>query len=171
MKHLTLVRHAKSSWSDPAAADHDRKLSGRGERDAPRMGRRLRARGVRPSLILSSPAERALATAKIIAGELGLASDFPRTEPALYHAWPTTILDIVRLQDDAFPSLMLVGHNPAFTDFVNALLPDFRLDNLPTAGVVAIELDIEMWRNADSGSARLDFYDYPKNPAAIPGAD
>jgi len=52
MKRLTVVRHAKSSWNDPRAADHDRKLSGRGERDAPRMGRRLRARGAKPSLIL-----------------------------------------------------------------------------------------------------------------------
>ncbi len=171
MKRLTVVRHAKSSWSDPAAADHDRKLSGRGERDAPRMGRRLRARGVKPSLILSSTAERALATARIIALELGFPGDFPTTEPALYHAWPYTILDIVRRQDDACSDLMIVGHNPGFTEFVNSLLPDLRLDNLPTAGVVAVELDIERWREADTGSARYHFYDYPKNPIAVAGAD
>ena len=171
MKRLTLVRHAKSSWSDRAATDHDRKLSGRGKRDAPRMGRRLRARGVKPSLILSSTAERALATARIIAFELGLPRDFPTTEPALYHAWPYTILDIVQRQDDACSDLMLVGHNPGFTEFANALAPDFRIDNLPTAGIVAVELDVETWPEADAGSARFVFYDYPKNPAAIPGAD
>lgn len=170
MRRLTLVRHAKSSWSDPAAADHDRKLSGRGERDAPRMGRRLRARNVKPSLILSSTAERALATARVVALELGYPSDFPTTEPALYHAWPYTILDIVRRQEDAYEDVMLVGHNPGFTEFVNALLPDFRLDNLPTAGVVAVELDIDTWQEADTGSARFVFYDYPKNPAKVPGA-
>ena len=169
MKRLTVVRHAKSSWDDPRAADHDRKLSGRGERDAPRMGRRLRARNVKPSSILSSTAERALATARIIAVELGLPSDYPTAEPELYHAWPYTILDIVRRQDDACSDLMIVGHNPGFTEFVNALIPDFRLDNLPTAGVVAVEFDIETWREADTAAARFDFYDYPKNPVAVPG--
>lgn len=171
MKRLTVVRHAKSSWSDPAATDHDRKLSGRGKRDAPRMGSRLRASGVKPSLILSSTAERALATARIIALELGLPDDFPTTEPALYHAWPYTILDIVRRQDDACSDLMIVGHNPGFTEFANSLTPDFRLDNLPTAGIVAVELDVETWRETEPGSARLVFYDYPKKPAAILGAD
>ncbi len=169
MKRLTVVRHAKSSWNDPRAADHDRKLSGRGERDAPRMGRRLRDRNVKPSLILSSTAERALATARSIAVELGLPSGFPTTEPDLYHAWPYTILDIVRRQDDACSDLMIVGHNPGFTEFVNALIPDFRLDNLPTAAVVAVELDIETWRDADKGSARFLFYDYPKNTAPASG--
>jgi len=169
MKRLTVVRHAKSSWNDPRAADHDRKLSGRGERDAPRMGRRLRARNVKPSLILSSTAERALATARIIAVELELPSEFPTAEPELYHAWPYTILDIVRRQDDACSDLMIVGHNPGFTEFVNALIPDFRLDNLPTAGVVAVELDVDSWRDVEAGSARLLFYDYPKNTAPASG--
>ena len=171
MKRLTLVRHAKSSWSDPVAADHDRSLSSRGKRDAPRMGRRLRVRGVKPTSILTSTAERALATARIVALELGCPSNLPATEPELYHAHPFTILEIVRRQDDACSDLMLVGHNPGFTEFVNVLLPDFRLDNLPTAGIVAVEFDIETWREADTAAARFVFCDYPRNPAAVPGDD
>ena len=62
MKTLILVRHAKSSWDDSALPDKDRPLGDRGKRDAPKMGKRLAKRDVKPDLILSSPARRALTT-------------------------------------------------------------------------------------------------------------
>ena len=70
MKMLFLVRHAKSSWDDTALPDKDRPLDDRGKRDAPKMGKRLAKRDVKPDLILSSPAKRALTTAEIIAKKL-----------------------------------------------------------------------------------------------------
>src|SRR5207302_4503921 len=70
MKTLFLIRHAKSSWNDTALPDKDRPLSDRGRRDAPKMGKRLAKRDVKPDLILSSPARRALTTAEIIAKKL-----------------------------------------------------------------------------------------------------
>src|SRR5437899_10475758 len=70
MKTLFLVRHAKSSWDDTALPDKDRPLNDRGKRDAPKMGERLAKRDVKPDLILSSPARRALTTAEIIAKKL-----------------------------------------------------------------------------------------------------
>ena len=70
MKTLFLIRHAKSSWDDTALPDKDRPLNDRGRRDAPKMGERLAKRDVKPSLILSSPAVRALRTAEIIAKKL-----------------------------------------------------------------------------------------------------
>ena len=70
MKTLFLIRHAKSSWDDTALSDKDRPLHDRGKRDAPKMGKRLARRDVKPDLILSSPAMRALTTAEIIAKKL-----------------------------------------------------------------------------------------------------
>src|SRR6266487_3467541 len=70
MKTLFLIRHAKSSWDDTALPDKDRPLGDRGRRDAPKMGKRLAKRDVKPDLILSSPARRALTTAEIIAKKL-----------------------------------------------------------------------------------------------------
>src|SRR2546429_8999216 len=67
MKTLFLIRHAKSSWDDTALPDKDRPLGDRGRRDAPKMGKRLAKRDVKPDLILSSPATRALKTAEVIA--------------------------------------------------------------------------------------------------------
>ena len=60
--------------------------------------------------------------------------------------------------------LLLIGHNPGLTDLTNRLLPALALDNLPTAGVVAIDFDADDWSKAVQSRGRLAFYDYPKNP-------
>ena len=75
MKNLILIRHAKSSWDNPWQDDHDRPLAERGLRDAPRMAKRLKQKGIFPDIMLSSTALRAIETAKITAQELS----FPET--------------------------------------------------------------------------------------------
>ena len=162
MKTLTLVRHAKSSWKDNSLADRDRPLSKRGKRDAPEMGRRIAAAGIRPSLIVSSPAVRAWTTAKIIANEIGYPREFLQRDNGLYLASVNGILDVIVAQDPGFNSLMLVGHNPGFTDFANYLVPGLT-NNMPTASVVSVELDSEDWSLYDKPAAELLLYDFPKN--------
>ena len=162
MKTLTLVRHAKSSWKDHSLADRDRPLNKRGKRDAPEMGRRIAAAGIRPSLIVSSPAVRAWTTAKIIANEIGYPREFLQRDNGLYLASVNGILDVIVAQDPGFNSLMLVGHNPGFTDFANYLVPGLT-NNMPTAGVVSVELDSEDWSLYDKPAAELLLYDFPKN--------
>ena len=167
MKYLTLLRHAKSSWQDPSLADHDRPLNKRGKGDAPRMGARLAARDERPSLILTSTAVRARATARLLADALGYPREFLHSDRALYHADPDQILAVVAQQDDAFEHILLVGHNPGLTQLANALVPDLRLANVPTAGVVAIALDILAWRDVTRATGQLRYFDYPKNTAPV----
>lgn len=167
MRQLALLRHAKSSWSDPGLSDRERPLNKRGERDAPQMGARLTARKLRPSLILTSPATRALATAKEVAKAFSYPLEFLQHEDALYLASPSTLLEVVATQDSRFQSLMVVGHNPGLTDFCNALLPTLDLANLPTAGVVALTSSATKWGDIGPENCQLDFFDYPKNPEAI----
>lgn len=161
MKTLTIVRHAKSSWDHPGLSDRDRPLNKRGERDAPEMGRRIQAHGIRPSLIISSPAERAWSTARIIATELAYPLEFLQREKSLYLASVDAILDVIAAQDEGFNNLMLVGHNPGLTEFANFLSPGLT-NNLPTAGVVAVEIDQDDWSLYGRPSARLLVHDYPK---------
>jgi phosphohistidine phosphatase len=163
VKRLILLRHAKSSWDDPELPDHERPLSKRGQRDAPRIGERLRNRHSRPALIITSDAVRALATATIVAQIWKYPHDSLRVEPGIYLATPSTMLRIIGAQDDALPTLMIVGHNPGLTELANCLLPSFELDNLPTAGVLAIDFDTPHWAGVDSAPAELAYYDYPKN--------
>ncbi len=103
-KTLTIVRHAKSSWDDPVLADFDRPLNPRGLRDAPLMGARLAATGIRPDGLISSPANRALATAKIIAAALDLDTRIIVPDERLYLASAGTIMQVVREQDDGISS-------------------------------------------------------------------
>jgi phosphohistidine phosphatase len=60
-----------------------------------------------------------------------------------------------------------VGHNPGFTELANELVPDLCLANLPTAGVVAIALDIAIWSDITDTTGRLRYFDYPKNTASV----
>ena len=84
MKTLTIVRHAKSSWKDSGLRDRERPLNKRGKRDAPEMGRRIFKHGIRPSLILSSPAKRAWTTEKTVAAAIGYPREFMQKEESLY---------------------------------------------------------------------------------------
>jgi phosphohistidine phosphatase len=161
MKILTLVRHAKSSWGDSALTDRQRPLNARGERDAPEMGKRVAQHGIRPSLILTSPAVRARTTATIIANEIGYPIEFLQREDALYLASLDDLLDVVVAQDNGFNNLMIVGHNPGLTEFANFLIPGIT-NNLPTAGVVSVQMDREDWTLHTQPACELLAYDYPK---------
>lgn len=161
MKTLTLLRHAKSSWKDAGLIDHDRPLNKRGKRDLPVMGQRIQQAGIRPSLILSSSAVRAWTTAKGIAKEISYPIEFLQREQRLYHAGVRRIIEVLADQDDAFNSILLVGHNPGLTDFANELLPDVT-GNIPTCGLVSMTLDSDDWNFEKNKNVELAVYDYPK---------
>jgi len=161
MKLLTLVRHAKSDWKDTSLSDRQRPLNRRGERDAPEMGRRIARHGIRPSLIIASPAVRAWTTAKIIATEISYPTEFLQREASLYLASLDDLLDAVVAQDNGFNSLMVVGHNPGMTEFANFLLPGLT-NNLPTAGVVSVQFEGDDWSLYGQPPTELIAYDYPK---------
>lgn len=161
MKSLTIVRHAKSSWKHQGLSDRERPLNKRGERDAPDMAQRVAESGIRPSQIISSPAVRAWTTAKIFARELGYPAEFLQREDGLYLASLDNLLDVVATQDAGFNHLMLFGHNPGLTDFVNYLVPGLT-SNLPTSGVVAVNLECEDWLLYDRPPTELILHDYPK---------
>ena len=161
MKTLYLVRHAKSSWDNPALRDFDRPLNERGKTDAPRMGQRLNKRGVMPELILSSPARRARSTARKIAREIDYNLNQIQFADNLYHAAPNTILQVLSRLPDSFQSVMVVGHNPGLTDFVNEYI-GVRIDNVPTCGVVAARFKVQSWKDLSAVTGELIFFDYPK---------
>ena len=161
MKTLTLVRHAKSSWKDASLRDRERPLNKRGQRDAPVMGQRIAAAGIRPSLIISSPAVRAWTTAKVVANELGYPREFLQKEDDLYLASLDSLLDVVAAQEAGFNNLMLFGHNPGLTDFANYLSPGLT-NNVPTSGVVCVNFDRDDWSLYERPKTDLILYDYPK---------
>lgn len=163
MKYLYLVRHAKSSWDYPELSDFERPLNKRGKRNAPEMGLRLASRNLKLDAIVSSPANRALTTAKTIADQLEFAQDKIIEDKSVYHASSRSILSTINRFLDQWKTVMLVGHNPGFTDLANYLKqPDYYISNVPTCGVVAIEFATNQWGDISKHSGRLLFFDYPK---------
>jgi phosphohistidine phosphatase len=167
VKRLILLRHAKSSWSDGSLADAQRPLSARGERDAPRMGERLRERGERPDVVIASPARRARRTARLVCQAMGHPESSIKLDPSLYLAAPDAILTVVAAQAGPADSVMVVAHNPGLTELANLLLPDLELDNLPTAGALTVDLDTDRWTNLYGVARRLVSLDYPKKDAGF----
>ncbi len=161
MKTLYLVRHAKSSWDNPSLSDFERPLNDRGKRDAPEIGKRLLNKGIMPELMLSSPAQRALTTCRLIAKVIGYPDQKIATDSAIYHAGESALLRIVQQTSDEYRSLMLFGHNPGFTDFANELA-NTDIYNIPTCGVFVCSFEVDKWQEIRFGNGQLLFFDYPK---------
>ncbi len=164
MKTLYLLRHAKSSWENADLRDFERPLSERGVSDIPVMAARFTERGAQLDCIVSSPAVRAKTTARGMADKLNFPKDEIISNPELYFAGTGMFLKAAKLMDETANSAMLVGHNPAITEFANAMLGDGseEIENIPTCGLVALELPIDQWGDASLGSATRVWFDFPK---------
>jgi phosphohistidine phosphatase len=163
LKRLTLVRHAKSDWSLPGQADWDRPLNKRGQRDAPEMARRLRSRRLKPDLILSSPAVRALSTATVMARELKVPAAHVMQDERLYLSSPADLLAVIRERGGEARHVMVLGHNPGLTECANRLSAGDHIDNLPTCGVFTAQFAIKAWHDLDWGGGQEAEFDYPKH--------
>ncbi len=161
MKKLYLIRHAKSSWSDPLVSDFERKLSKRGKRDGPFMAGKLAESGVQPDLILASPAARAKKTALFMAKAVGYEPQNIVFDEDIYHASWNDLLGILQKTDDDLKLVFLVGHNYAITDLAEKLSGE-SLGNIPTSGIAALQCDVQSWTAVVPGCAGLFLFDYPK---------
>jgi phosphohistidine phosphatase len=160
MKTLFLIRHAKSSWDDTALPDKDRPLNDRGKRDAPKMGKRLARRDVKPDLILSSPAMRALTTAEIIAKKLDYKRKDIVVDDRLYAGEADDLLNVIHKLGDKRERVILVGHNPELTDLAHRLSSE--ITHMPTCAVAAFTFDAKSWSNIGKAKPVKVALDYPK---------
>jgi phosphohistidine phosphatase len=142
MKTLLVLRHAKSSWDHPGLSDHDRPLNGRGEKDAPRMGKLLKKRNLVPDLIISSTALRAKQTAEAVAEKCGYVREIEFTEQ-FFHAPPHIYLQKLATVDEQHHLVMVVGHNPGLEDLVNQVTQVQEI--FTTANLAWIELPVARW--------------------------
>jgi phosphohistidine phosphatase len=169
-KTLYLVRHAKSSWEDASLTDKQRPLSERGLRDAPDMGVRLAEQGHRPDLIISSPAKRAYSTAREIANKLDYEASGIVKDERLYFAGTGSMLKMLEALDDKHGSVMIVGHNPAMTTFLNVLC-ETPVHNMPTCAVAVVGYDVDSWSDLTSEDGNLLAYDFPKGSGNFTSID
>jgi phosphohistidine phosphatase len=164
MKTIYLVRHAKSSWKYPDLDDFERPLNTRGRKSAPFMGSILKKLKVSPDLILSSPANRAAMTARIIANKISYPLEKICFSESIYEFSANALIDAIKDLDDAVNKAMLVGHNPALTELAN-YIADQPISNIPTSGVFCADLDIPSWAKISDHCGKLRFFEFPKKHA------
>jgi len=170
MKTLTLLRHAKSSWDDPAARDFDRPLNRRGRKAARAMGKAMREQGIAFDQILASPAARVVGTLEDLAEGYG-GSIEPAFDQRVYLATAATLLKLVQGTDDKAERLLVVGHNPGMEALALMLTRDDdggglrgeMLTKYPTAALAEIALPVDHWREVDLGTGQLARFIRPRD--------
>jgi len=163
MKHLTLIRHAKSSHDDPSLRDFHRTLNERGLEDAPRMGRHLAEEFKwSPDLIVCSTAVRTLRTAKLLLEGMGEPERYVHQEGRIYESSVSELIEVVQETKDSFGHLAIIGHNPGMENLANWLVGERAIQGLVTCAVAMLELEISDWRSLKSGCGRLLQYLEPR---------
>lgn len=161
MKKLYICRHAKSSWENIGNSDFERPLNKRGQKNAPFMGKLLAKKNATPDLICSSPAKRAITTAKYIAKEIGYRIADIKLEKNFYDSSLGFMIEFIQNLDNNLNIVMIFGHNPIFTSLSNVLSNQY-IDNIPTCGIVELDFNLDDWNQIDMQSAELVSFEFPK---------
>jgi phosphohistidine phosphatase len=158
---LVLLRHAKAE-TPGEKPDFDRSLTQRGKADAAAAGAWLADQGLRPDLVLCSPARRTRETWHAVAAAMAQADPDPATpevryEQGLYDGGRTEVIDSLRAAGDDRGTVLVIGHNPTMSDVSLLLRPhdeDGGMHGLKTAGI-AVHRAEGPWSRTEPGSMEL----------------
>jgi len=162
LKTLLIIRHAKSDQSF-FGNDFERPLNERGKKDTPEMAKRVLDRKIVIDAFVSSPAKRAKKTAELFCETYKQKIEDINFVSALYHAPAREFYEVIKSLDDNLNTVAIFAHNPGITYFVNDLVIDVRVDNMPTCAVFAIQMNIGQWKDFAKAKKEFLFFDYPKN--------
>lgn len=143
-KEIILIRHGKACSLDAFHKDIDRVLMERGVNDGYRVAEILIEKGVKPDIILTSPAARANHTALIFSRALNTGTEIVKIKKEFFHCSDETFLNDIYSLPDNINSVMIVAHNPGITDLAYELTKG-GTSFLPTSGVAVIQFDTDTW--------------------------
>ena len=158
---LYVVRHAKAEDRATFMNDHDRNLLPEGIMAAARVGRYLAENGIVANRLISSTANRAKDTAKVIAEQLGVSPDTVELDEKLFEGGPKAYLAVVNSLPDTCESVMLFGHNPDVSYFTEYLTHQ-NVGSMSKGSIVAITFDNLRWAEVSGRTGFLQFYVTPK---------
>ncbi|MDN3492083.1 SixA phosphatase family protein [Winogradskyella bathintestinalis] len=153
MKSIILMRHGKSSWTHNVT-DKERPLKTRGRNDAKLVANQFNAKHSTPKIIFSSPAIRALTTCEIFINALNISKDKITVVDDLYDFNGESVINFIKNLNNSIDEVMIFGHNHAFTSISN-IFGDTYIDNLPTSGLVKINVDIDNWKDLKQGTTEF----------------
>lgn len=160
MRHLFLLRHAKSSWTDHTLSDFERPLNDRGKRDAPVMAKRLSLSSLKPSFIVCSPSKRTTETLDFFLSSLNLDLKNVRFEKGVYEASLQDLISISESLPETDECVLIIGHNPGLS-----LLVEYYTGNeldMPTCAFALISFQIDSWSELSRNTGLLISFEYPK---------
>ena len=161
MKSILLIRHAKSSWGNPSMDDFDRPLNDRGNKDAPVMAKRLIDKHISIDAFITSPALRALTTAKYFLEAFKAKKEALIPIGELYQAPVSEFYRVIKRLDEKYKCVAIFSHNPGITEMVNSL-DVAKVDSMPTCAVFGVHADIEKWSDFKAAGKQFWLFDYPK---------
>ena len=160
MKSILILRHGKSDWGADCGSAHQRPLAKRGIRAAELMGRFLTQIDQIPDQIISSTAVRARTTAElgIQAGQWNSPASYT---DSLYGASVGAVLELLQHLDESVERVLLVGHQPTWSELTSDLTGGARL-HFPTAALARVDFDIDRWDELRAGHGVLVWLVNPK---------
>ncbi len=162
MKKIHLLRHAKSDWGNASLADIDRPLNARGIRTARGMAEVLVKVGCTFEHVFCSPVVRAQSTITLISDALPKVDIQWQTESALYTFESPHLQRWFQSLDETIDELLVIGHNPAFTNFCNAR-SNGKITNIPTCGYVQLHAkEPSTWDEVANTSFEVSAFLEPK---------
>ena len=161
LKNLYLVRHAKAQQQSIDNTDFSRELADRGLRDASLVGSYFKEQGFLVDMIISSPAARALATAELMAQQMGYKLESIHTNEELYMASVRTFLQVVNQLKDNWDSVMITSHDPTVT-YLGEHLSNAEVGHMPTGSAMAISFDTDSWEEISENSGSLVSFITPR---------
>jgi phosphohistidine phosphatase len=160
-KTLLVLRHAKSTWDEPDKQDLDRALKTRGLNDIKLLAREVQPTVINLDTIFSSPANRAIHTAILFSLTVGFPLEKICITKKLYETDEYQLEEFVKGFSDDLNTVMIVGHNPTSTDFVNLFLNE-TIYNIPTSGLVGLSFSSTKWMKIGKSSLLSSFFHFPK---------
>lgn len=160
MKQLILVRHANAASEDVNVADMDRPLSERGHDDAQQVAKRLRDKDLKLDALISSPANRAITTARLMAEFLGFTKSQIIEDHRIFENTVDDLMNVITETADTVETLMLVGHNPALSSLAAYLTNDSAV-SLSTCSVLSLNSESN-WIDFKFHCASINWQEIPK---------
>ncbi|MFN8238740.1 MAG: histidine phosphatase family protein [Chitinophagales bacterium] len=161
MKLLTIIRHAKSSWENPELDDIIRPLNERGKQAIGITGNYLKSKKIKPDLMISSPATRALQTAIGIGAYVNYQTEDLKIEQDIYFGGTASVIRILKNTDNRYADVFLFGHEPMLSSVIFSLSGE-ALEKFPTCAVYRMQFDITAWNEISQKKGKCEFYVNPK---------
>lgn len=159
MKKIILVRHANSPFDNIKINDFDRPLNNKGIYEANLMGNQIKKYNMEVDHFISSGANRAFSTSKIVAKCIGFNIDDIEIDNNIYNSSNNFMINLINNILDEYKIVMIFGHNPTL-HHLSQLLSRETVYKFPTCSFFSIIFDVNSWSEIIVG--KKEFMIYPE---------